>query len=400
MHRLKKMKEKKNSLLKEMEGITNKAIEEIRSFDETEDLRVKEIKTEIDGIDTVIKVIEERRSFEEIEEDNDKKDEEEDKKEEKRSQSEINNEELKAIFTGQVEERRADSTAMNTNVSEEGGFVINSVISQDIIKAIKDRSDVYSFFNGTSIKGNYKIPKKVTDGTAEWVDENPSTDPTANIANLGMVELGQNRLYRESAITQQMVNVEGVNLEGFVIEDVADSMDDAVEDAMFNGDGQKKPTGIISGIKNANKISLATRGEITLAELKKAKSKIKQSVIKNAKWFMNSETFLLIDLLEDKNGRGLLQPDPSQPTGYILLGLPVSLTDALATPNDSGAKCLIVLATPRAYHTNTQESLKIYVYTDSVYTRRGLIGFGADLYMDGKTKDDEQLVGIFNKATA
>ena len=41
-------------------------------------------------------------------------------------------------------------------------------------------------------------------------------------------------------------------------------MTDAVEDAIFNGDGKKKPTGVISGIKKKNQISLEGRNVFTL----------------------------------------------------------------------------------------------------------------------------------------
>ncbi|NRT34134.1 HK97 family phage major capsid protein [Clostridium beijerinckii] len=391
---MKELQEKRNTLLTEMEGLVNKAKQETRAFDETETARVEEIKKEIRSIDATIKAEEEMRSFEVVEHKQEERKGEEEV-EEKRSQSEINNEELRAILNG---ETRAD--AMNTQTDSQGGIVVNKVLSQEIIKAIKDRSDVYSFFNGTQIKGGFKIPKKATSGVAEWVDENPTTDPVSTVATLDMIELGQNRLYRESAITKQMVNVEGIDLEGFIKDDVSESMTDAVESAIFNGTGVKQPTGVIAGIKTTNKITVATRGTITVEELKKAKAKIKQAVVGKAKWFMNSDTFLLIDCLTDSTGRGLIQPDPTQATGYVLLGLPVVLTDAMATPSDAGAKCLVVLATPNAYHTNTQQAFSLYVYTDSVFTRKGLIGYGADMFMDGKTKNDDQLVGIFNKATA
>ena len=382
------LEEKRNDLLEEMEGLVNKAKSEVRALTEEEDTRFDEIKTEIEAIDKTIEKEEETRSLA------DKKVIKKEKKKEERSQEEINNEELRSIF----KEEREAAPAMNTGTNEEGGYVINTELSKEIIKELKDRSDVYKFFNGTTVKGNYKIPKKTSSGKAEWVDENPDSDPTANIPKLELIELGQNRLYRESAITKSMVNVEELDLQGFIKDDIADSMTDAVEDAIFNGDGNKKPTGIISGIKKANKISLSGRGTFTVDVLKKAKAKLKQGIVKKAKWFMNSETFLEIDLLKDSMGRGLLQPNPTSETDYILLGLPVVLTDALKAPEDAGNNCLIVLATPAAYHTNTQSQLAMYVYTDSAFTRKGLIGYGADLYMDGKTKDDQQVVGIFNVA--
>ena len=114
---------------------------------------------------------------------------------------------------------------------------------------------------------------------------------------------------------------------------------------------------------------------------------------------MNDNTFLQIDLLKDSIGRPLLQPNVAEGSGYKLLNLPVEVTDALPTIEDEGEKCLIVLATPEAYHTNTQKSVALYIYNDSMYTRKGLIGYGSDVYMDGKAKDEEQMAGVFNPAT-
>lgn len=394
---MKELVEKRNNLLTEMEGLINKVKEETRAFDEIENTRIEEIKKEIKSIDATIKAEEEMRSFEKVEEKQEvRKDDE--NMEEKRSQNEINNEELRAIFTGEKQENRADS--MNTKENTKGGFVVNSELSKEIIKAVKDRSDVYKFFNSTTVKGSLRIPKKTASGKAEWVGENPIVSPISTTPTLDILTLGQNRLYRESAITQQMINTEELDLEAFIKDDISETMTDAVEDAIFNGTGTDQPTGLITGIKTTNKISVATRGEITVEDLKKAKAKIKQAIVSKAKWFMNSETFLAIDLMKDANGRGLIQPDVTQSTGYTLLGLPVILTDCMAMPSDTGAKCLVVLATPSAYHTNTQQSVSIYIYDDSTYKRNGLVGFGSDIYLDGKVKDDQQLVGIFNKATA
>lgn len=386
------LEEQRVDLLEEMNSLVEKAKAETRVLTEEETNRFNEIKSEIEKIDNTLKTIEEARTLSD-------KTKAKEENEEKRTEEETFNEELRNIFTGRAKEQRAAATAMNTGVNEQGGFVVNEELSKTIIREIKDRSNVYKFFNGTSIKGNLRIPKQASTGTATWVTENPETDPEATIPTLSIIELGQNRLYRESALTQQMINVEELDLQSFVKTDIAETMTDAIEDAIFNGTGINQPTGLISGIKTTNKITVATRGEITIEDLKRTKAKLKQSIVNKAKWFMNSDTFLILDLLTDSMGRGLMQPDPTNSTGYKLLGLPVVLTDAMPTVEDTGTKCLIVLATPEAYHTNTQKSLALYVYNDSAYIRRGLVGYGADIYLDGKTKDDQQLAGIFNKAS-
>lgn len=386
--------EQRADLLNELRAIVDKAEAEKRSLSEEEDENFKIIKDKVISIDNTLQAIKEAREMAQKEAVEVKETKE---KEEKRTEPD-NNEVLRYMFGGKISESRASAVAMNTTTNAQGGYVVNKELSKDIIKAIKDRSDVYNFFNSTSIKGNLRIPKQTSTGTASWVGENPSTSPTATIPTIDIIELGQNRLYRESALTQQMINTQELDLEAFVKGDIADTMTDAIENAIFNGTGTNQPTGIINGIKTANKISVGARGKITVEDLKKAKAKLKQSVVIKAKWFMNSDTFLALDLLTDSMGRSLIQPDPTNATGYRLLGLDVVLTDAMPTLSDTGAKCLIVLATPEAYHTNTQKNMALYVYKDASFIRNGLVGYGADIYMDGKTRDDQQLAGVFNIA--
>ena len=182
-----------------------------------------------------------------------------------------------------------------------------------------------------------------------------------------------------------------------VIDDIVESMIDAVEAAIFTGTGTKQPTGLLSGI--TKKLSLEARGTITFDDMKKCKAKLKKAAWKKAKWFMHSDTLLVLDLIKDNQGRALLQPDLTEETGYKILGIPVEVTDAMPSIADTGAKCIVALATPNAYHTNTQKTMALHVYNDSTYTRKGLVGYGADLYMDGKIKNDDQAAGIFNKAS-
>ncbi|NFH69048.1 phage major capsid protein [Clostridium botulinum] len=396
---MKELMEKRNNLITEMESLVNKAKQETRAFDETESARVEEIKKEIRSLDETIKTMEEMRSFEKVEDKQEERKDDE-KVEEKRSQNEIDNEELRAIFTGQVSETRAD--AMNTTTNADGGFVVNKELTGEIIKALKDRSDVLRFFDSTNIAGVCRIPKKAGSGTAVWKGEEllSNSKSEATIPTLDVLELGQNRLYRESALTQQMLNSQEIDLKSFVLDDISETMGDAIEDAIFNGDGVKKPNGLIAGIKPANKISLATRGEILFDDIKKCKGKLKREAQKGASWFMAQDTYTALDLIKDGEGRYILQPDATVENGYRMLGLPIVITDAIPTLDVTGAKTVIVLANPKAYHTNLQKSLALYVYEDSAYKRAGLVGYGSDVYLDGKVKDDQRVACIVNKATA
>lgn len=374
------LEERRNDLIADMEAIVNKADEETRALSTEEVEKYNNLKQEIAEIDETLKIKEEARTLVTR-----KSKENKDKGQEERTAEEIQEEELR--------------TALNTGTQNQGGVAVGETLSKDIIKELKDRSAVYAFFDATSVKGDYKILKKASSCQASWLQEGttPDTSDKATAPTLESVILKQHRLYRESAITQQMLNSQEVNLTAFLKEDIAESMVDAIEEAIFKGTGSNQPTGLIQGI--TKKHTLETRGKIGIDDLKKAKAKIKKSGLKKAKWFMHSDTLLELDLLKDADGRPLLQPDLTKESDYTLLGLPVDCSDTLATLETSGENCVIILANKSAYHTNTQKQIVINTYDDSTYKRAGLIGYGSDVYMDGKTKNPDVVAGIFNPAS-
>ena len=76
----------------------------------------------------------------------------------------------------------------------------------------------------------------------------------------------------------------------------------------------------------------------------------------------------------------------------------VRIINSIKTMEETTEECIVVLAIPEAYHSNTQKSIALYVYEDSIYKKKGLVGYGCDVYMDGKPVNDKAVAGIYNKA--
>lgn len=395
---VKGLEEKRNDYLSKMEGLLNTSRKEERTLTEEEVTKFNELKKKISEIDRDLKLFEDARELENTNTDDKQKSKEESDKgeeEQKEDEDKTADTEVRALFSGDVEEIRA---AMNTQTNADGGHIVKSTLAKEIIKELKDRSNVYAFFGNTNINGDYRIPKKTSGGKAQWVKENPEDSdlPESTTPKLSIITLGQHRLYRESAITQQMINSQEINLNNFIKEDISESMTDAIEEAIFYGSGQEQPTGVISGI--TKKIVVEERNILSIDYFKKAKYQLKKTQWGKAKWFMNADTMLEVDLLKDEQGRPLLQPDVTGETGYKILGIPVELSDSIKTMEETTEECIVVLATPEAYHSNTQKSIALYVYEDSIYKKKGLVGYGCDVYMDGKPVNDKAVAGIYNKA--
>lgn len=285
---------------------------------------------------------------------------------------------------------------LGTGSASSGGVAVGTTLSGEIIRELKERAGAYSFFSGRTGKGNWEILVVSEETPAEWVAEGESPAGTA-VPKTSNVTLKQHRLYKEIALTQQLVNASSEEFVETIRDIVVDALIDTLEAAIFTGTGTNMPTGITVGLPTTRKITAATKGEVTLADLKKMKHKIKQMALKKSAWFMDSTTFLAIDLLVDNNGRPLLQPNPALPTEDILLGLPVKLTSGL-NPVDTASKPIIALAHPNAYASNTQKTMAFDVYNDSTYKKKGMIGLAANIYVDGNRKDASKVVALFNPA--
>ena len=158
---MKKLYEKKNSLLNEMEDILNKAKEETRSFTEEEKSRVEEIKSEIRGLEQVIANEEELRSFDKSNITRATGNSE--KTTEERQQEEVEKEErqfIDAVATGEIR---------NLTAGNNGG-IIPVTIASDIIDTVKELCPLLDHADIYHVAGELRLPKfKATSSNADGV---------------------------------------------------------------------------------------------------------------------------------------------------------------------------------------------------------------------------------------
>ena len=137
--------EKRNDLLEEMQGIVNKSKSKVKALSNEEDSRFEQIQIEKED---ETRALAHRKTVKK----------EKEKQKEERSHEQINNKELRSISN----KKKEAVTAMNTGINEESSYVINTELSKEIINELEDRSYVYKFFNGTTVKGNYMFSKKTS----------------------------------------------------------------------------------------------------------------------------------------------------------------------------------------------------------------------------------------------
>ena len=149
---------------------------------------------------------------------------------------------------------------LNAGVPSEGGFTVPLAFSGEYIDALTAKTliDKLNIRKVPLIHGNLSIPRMDATSAVSWVGEitkGGKTQPT-----FGEVNMRAKKLKAITAISNTLLNESGVNLEGWIAEDLMRKARIALDNAMLNGTGsQYQPLGL------ANNSAVQTTGGSTTA---------------------------------------------------------------------------------------------------------------------------------------
>lgn len=320
----KKFIEKRNTLVTEMEGLVNKATEEVRAFDEAENTRIAEIKKEIADIDATIKTIDETRELvkEEIKEAEEKREEVKEDGLVQKEIKEVTVEEQRSledekVFVEMINGKRALDVANN-------GAIIPETIANRIIEKVKELSPIVSMATVFNEGGNLKFPvyDETTAIEAAYVDDMEElTEQTGKFTTVSL----QNYIVGSLAkISKSLANRTNIDVASFAINKVAQSLADFLEKELIVG--ATKMHGLTTCAAGQT-ITGATAGKITADELIDLQLSVPQVYQAKACWIMNKADFGLIRKLKDGDGNYLMTKDYVAGFGYSLLGKTVYISE-------------------------------------------------------------------------
>lgn len=318
--------EKKNALIEEMEGLVNKATEEVRSFNETENTRISEIKKEIADIDATIKTIDETREFvkEDIKDEADDKETETRELENKGDVEKMEKRELETraledekVFVEMVTGKRALDITNN-------GAIIPETIANRIIEKVKELSPIVSMATVFNEGGNLKFPvyDETTPIVAGYVED--MEELTEQTGKFKVVPLQNYIVGALAKISKSLANRSNIDVASFAINKVAQSLAEFLEKELITGATKMK--GLTTCSKEQT-ITGATVGKINADELIDLQLSVPEVYQAKSSWIMNKEDFKNIRKLKDGDGNYLMSKDFVAGFGYVLLNKTVYISE-------------------------------------------------------------------------
>lgn len=378
---MKKLIEKKNSLIEEMEGMVEKAKVEVRAFNEEEDARVEELKKEIKGLEKLIDANNEIRSFDK-KEIKVEKEEEEMTKEELRS-LEVENEErafIDAVVNGEL---RQLSVAHGTH-----GTLIPVTIANDIIETVKEMCPLLEHADIYHVTGDLRIPKyNAGNLAATYVTE--FNDVVETHSTFTTIELKNQIVGVLTKISKSLINRAGFDVRSFIVEKVAKAIVEFLEKEMLVGTQGGKIQGAIN---TATEVTAAGQNAFNSTDLVDLQMAIPTAHQKNCIWIMHKDVLKALRKLKTGDGQFILNADATTPFGWTILGKPVYLSDSM--PNNIAADQNVMLyMDPSGYAVKMAKSIELQVLMEK-YAAQYAIGVCAFAEIDAKIADETKIARL------
>lgn len=153
-----------------------------------------------------------------------------------------------------------EQKTLNVGTPSQGGFTVPPAFSGEYIDALVATTliDKLNIRRVPLIHGNLSVPRMDTTSAVSWVGETSTgggTQPT-----FGEVNMKAKKLKAITAVSNTLLNESGVNLEGWIAEDLMRKTRIALDNAMLNGTGtQYQPLGL------KNNASIQTTGGTSTA---------------------------------------------------------------------------------------------------------------------------------------
>lgn len=384
---MKKLYEKKNSLLNEMEEILNKAKEETRSFTEEEKSRVEEIKSEIRGLEQVIANEEELRSFDKSNITGATGNSE--KTTEERQQEEVEKEErqfIDAVATGEIR---------NLTAGNNGG-IIPVTIASDIIDTVKELCPLLDHADIYHVAGELRLPKfKATSSSAGSVATpiaasyvNEFTELTESTAQFETINLTNQIIGVLVKMSKSLLNRANFDVRSFIVNKVAKTIVEFLEKEMLIAKADK----IQGAINTTNEVVAANQDKFDTTDLVDLQMAIPSAYQKNCMWIMHKDILKALRKLKTADGQFILNADVTAPFGYTILGKPVYLSDSMPKNIAAGQNVMLYMDAS-GYAVKMTKSMEIQMLMEK-YATQYAVGICAYVEIDAKIADENKIARL------
>ena len=215
--------------------------------------------------------------------------------------------------------------ALRRGSAGSGNFIVPDTFEQKLVKGLTEKSLIRKL--GTVMKTNttMRIPTIIADGEAAWIPENEPVQFCEAV--YGEIVLDAYKLAHKVVVSDEMLEDANFDVEDYIRQLFVESVSAAEELALFIGDGNGKPTGLLHQTSVGWVSEKA--GDITYDDILNLIHSVKSPYRKNAVLVMSEDAITKLLSIIHYHGNSPWDVSLKDGTSKTLFGYPVYTTNYL-----------------------------------------------------------------------
>ena len=215
--------------------------------------------------------------------------------------------------------------ALRRGSAGSGNFIVPDTFEQKLVKGLAEKSLIRKL--GTVMKTNttMRIPTIIADGEAAWIPENEPVQFSEAV--YGEIVLDAYKLAHKVVVSDEMLEDANFDVEDYIRQLFVESVSAAEELALFIGDGNGKPTGLLHQTSVGWVSEKA--GDITYDDILNLIHSVKSPYRKNAVLVMSEDAITKLLSIIHYHGNSPWDVSLKDGTSKTLFGYPVYTTNYL-----------------------------------------------------------------------
>ncbi|SFW18025.1 phage major capsid protein [Selenomonas ruminantium] len=284
------------------------------------------------------------------------------------------------------------SNVLQEGVDTDGGYLVPEEYDSRLIDVLNEECIMRNLGTKITTSGERKINIAATKPAASWIEEGGAL--SFGDATFDQIIMDAYKLHVAIKVTEELLYDAAFNLESYIIQQFGKAIANAEEDAFLNGDGNHKPTGLLTTAQTGVTTSGAS---ITADDLIELVYKLKRPYRKSASFIVNDQTLAAIRKLKDANQAYMWQPSYQMGEPDRLLGYPIHTTPFM--PTAEAGKAALVFGDYSYYNIGDRGARSIQELRE-LFAGNGMIAFVMKERVDGKLILPEAVQMLKIKGTA
>ena len=268
--------------------------------------------------------------------------------------------------------------ALSVGVNEDGGFTVPDEFERRLIQGLEENNIFRRLAHVIKTSsGTRKIPIANDTLEASWIDEgDPITEGTTSFAQATLSAYKMGKLIK---VSNELLHDSAFNIASYIADRFGNTMGRAEEKAFIAGDGDKKPTGVLSSAELG--VTATSQTAISFDEIFKLYYSLKAPYRSKAVFICNEDLLLQIMMLKDGQSNYIWKPAIDVGKPDTILGRPIYTSGYMPT---LGAAAKVMIFGDLSYYWIADRGERTFKRLNELYAAADQVGFVTTQRIDGK----------------